>query len=245
MSIRKIYYGRKRFRDFNNMMHISLRHKYVYSAISKVANSSIKSCLFHVEYKDVWKDGLVDKKSLRDKRLAPTLSPFQLSDELLEKVFHGTDYYRFAFVRNPYARLLSCYLDRVLDKRSVASREVQSKIGKTDISFREFCVMACGQESRNQNDHWRRQCDDILLDRIDYDFIGKFERLEEDMRQVSVDIFGDVLPEMELKKDRNHSPSRTNAQSKLMEYYTDDLKELVYDSYRDDFLKFSYSPDFG
>ena len=39
----------KKLVDFENNTNISLRHQYVYFAVDKVANSSIKNSLFEIE----------------------------------------------------------------------------------------------------------------------------------------------------------------------------------------------------
>ena len=40
----------KKLSDFENNTNISLRNRYAYFAVDKVANSSIKNSLFEIEY---------------------------------------------------------------------------------------------------------------------------------------------------------------------------------------------------
>src|SRR5688500_17010737 len=114
--------ARKKLADFENNTNISLSNNYVYFAVDKVANSSIKNSLFEIEYAPVGKKAL----TLYDERCSPLLSPYQLPPTLLREVLNSGNYFRFAFVRNPYSRLLSCYLDRILTASSKPRRQLNA-----------------------------------------------------------------------------------------------------------------------
>ncbi|WP_188310299.1 sulfotransferase family protein [Arenimonas fontis] len=231
---------RKRPGDFENCTNISLRNRYVYFAVDKVANSSIKNALYTIELEPVKRP----PPSPFDKRLSPLLSPFQLPPDLLDEVLNSGRYFRFAFVRNPYSRTLSCYLDRILNPTAKPRAHLQRILARKgrpteDISFETFVRAICEQPSAEQNSHWRVQTDDILWGDMEFDFIGKFERLWEDMAVVSTRIWGEVLPPM-AASEVNKSPKVTNAGSKLRQYYTPELADLVYERFRSDFDTFGY-----
>ncbi|GAB3734947.1 hypothetical protein GCM10028862_18360 [Luteimonas pelagia] len=235
--------GRKKLVDFENNTNISLRHRYVYFAVDKVANSSIKNSLFEIEYAPVGKKTV----TLYDKRSSPLLSPYQLPIELLRDVLNSGNYFRFAFVRNPYSRLLSCYLDRILTASSKPRRQLNAFIKRKggqidDVSFEAFIEAICEQSSNAQNSHWRVQADDILHGEVEFDFIGKFERLWQDMAIVSSRIWGELRPEM-ANKDVNKSPRATNAGGKLREFYTPELAARVAERFAADFDAFGYERD--
>src|SRR5690606_27263735 len=82
---------RKRPGDFENCTNISLRNRYVYFAVDKVANSSIKNALYTIELEPVKRP----PPSPFDKRLSPLLSPFQLPPDLLDEVLNSGRYFRF------------------------------------------------------------------------------------------------------------------------------------------------------
>ena len=234
---------RKKLLDFENNTNISLRNRYVYFAVDKVANSSIKNSLFDIEY------GPVGKKTvtLYDKRSSPLLSPYQLPPDLLREVLNSGNYFRFAFVRNPYSRLLSCYLDRILTASSKPRRQLNAFLKSRgevieDVSFESFIRAICAQTSNTQNSHWRVQADDILYGDVEFDFIGKFERLWQDMAIASSRIWGELRPEM-ANKDVNKSPRATNAGAKLREFYTPELAALVSERFAADFDAFEYERD--
>lgn len=231
---------RKRISDFENNTNISLVHRYVYFAVDKAANSTIKQCLFEIEYSPIGKVPL----TLFDKRCSPLLSPYQIPDDLKQEVFGSSRYFRFAFVRNPYTRLLSCYLDRIQTKSSNARRDLNKELRRRglptdEVSFERFIHVVCDQPSAAQNSHWRRQFDDLCLDLIDIHYIGRFEHLWDEMAYISQRVFGRVLPQMQ-DRGINKAPKSTNAGQHLRDYYTRELAELVYESYSRDFESFGY-----
>ena len=231
---------RKRVRDFENNTNISLLHHYIYFAVDKVANSTIKQCLFEIEYSSVGKNPL----TLFDKRCSPLLSPYQLPDDLKQEVFRSDKYFRFAFVRSPYSRLLSCYLDRIQRRTSNPRRDLNKELKKrgldpAEVSFEDFLRVVCEQPSAIQNSHWRRQYDDLCFDLIRFDHIGKFENLWKEMAYVSERVFGALMPQM---RDRgiNKAPRSTHSDQHVRNYYTQELADLVYESYSRDFESFGY-----
>ena len=233
----------KRTNDFEANTNISLRNRYVYLAVDKAANSTIKERLYRIEYEPTnW-----DIVTLYDKRSSPLLSPHQLPPDLLRQVFTSGDYYRFTLVRNPFTRLLSCYLDRIRRQTSRPRRQLNANLKRrgTDpasVDFYTFVQAICEQGSAQQNSHWRVQSDDILFDRVDFDYVGKFENLAQEMSRFSQAIWGVQRDEMDIvgPRDTNSSPQVTNAGSRLRDYYTPELVDLVQERYRADFKNFEY-----
>lgn len=237
--------GRKKFRDFQSKTNISLQNRYVYVALDKVANSTVKDRLYRIEYEPVgWK-----AVTLFDKKCSPLLSPYQLPWDQVRDVLNGGNYTRFAFVRNPYTRLLSCYLDRIMRARSTPRRRLMKQMGRSMGSsaptFEEFVRTVTQQASVTQDSHWRDQSDELLIGTFDYDFIGKFEGLTDDMASISQMIWGELRPDMDLsgKKNSNSSPRATGAGKSVVDYYTDEMARLVRDRYAADFENFGYSLD--
>lgn len=235
--------GRKQFNDFQNKTNISLQNKYVYVAVDKVANSTIKDRLYTIEYEPVGWEAV----SLFDKKCSPLLSPYQLPWDQMCEVLNSGAYTRFAFVRNPYTRLLSCYLDRVMRSRSTQRRRIMRQLGRSSgtPSFDEFVRAVVRQGPVKQDSHWRIQSHELLHGTLDYDIIGKFEGLADDLAAVSRRIWGELRPEMDLSggKNSNASPRATDAGKNLEEHYSDELADLVRSKYADDFRNFGYSGD--
>jgi len=124
--------------DFENNTHISLKNRYVFIQVSKAASSSVKWALQSLEFLNTpWK--VMD---VNNKFYAPHISPYQVSEESLEEIFNSDSFKKVAFVRNPYTRLLSCYLHRIIgNPRSASNKALMFATGGKggpDISFNEF-----------------------------------------------------------------------------------------------------------
>ena len=90
--------------------HISLKHHYVYMMVGKAASSTVTYHLQCVEYRGTrYKPGNVNSR-----HLSPHIAPFQLARREFVTVMTGPRFRRLTFVRNPYTRLLSCYLHRIV-----------------------------------------------------------------------------------------------------------------------------------
>lgn len=230
----------KPLRDFYDHSYISLKNKYFFHSIGKSANSTVKHFLYLIEYQGT----RYKTKSVHDRQSSPCLSPFQLSEKLYEDVFFSDDFFRFTFVRNPYTRLLSCYLDRIVPKISAPYKQLLLFANKEpgyDFSFKEFIVIICQQKTYLQNNHWRLQVADSCAKLIPYTYIGKQESFDEGMKYV----WSIICPEREVPdfKNTNMSPSKTNSRNKLELYWTKEIIELVKISYKDDFEYFGYSKE--
>lgn len=225
----------KNMRDFQSNTNISLVNNYVYMAVDKVANSTIKRCLYEVEYIPVgWK-----VSSLYDPRNSPLLHPFQIPIKQLNDILFSDKSFKFCFVRNPYSRLVSCYLDRILTLSTRPSRQFREALGKNEFCFNDFLKTICLQESNEQNSHWRVQSDDVLYDLIDFDYVAYFENLNLEMEFLSKKIFGKVFPQM-IDLNINSSPKKTGSDDKVFEFYDQYHADMVYERYKKDFENFGY-----
>lgn len=226
---------------FYNHTFLSLKNKYAYFAVGKAANSTIKHLLFNLEYKNTY----FKIKALHDRRCAPLLSPFQMSHEQVEDFLTSSDVFKFTFVRNPYSRLLSCYLDRIVPRESAPYRLMINMIGGKvgdEVSFDTFIRAICEQTPFEMNPHWRNQVNETLYHQVKFDFVGHVESFAEGMATVWEEITGDNKPEG--LGDTNKSPSVTKSASRLHKYYSEELAALVEDKYAEDFEIFNYSTNF-
>jgi hypothetical protein len=209
----------------------------MYFAIPKVACSSLKSVcvdLLHVRMPaDAWKpelfytdkfDHLIDKHEI-----------------LLSKrdVARYPDYWRFAFVRNPWDRLVSCYAEKIRadgDEENfvggVSKVLLSYGVFRAGMSFEEFvdAVVAIPEEEAEPHFHSQHE---FLTDRsgnLLVDFVGRFENLEDDFRKVRDRLQASVeLPHL--------LPSRRQP---YQDYYDGRLRALVARRYRKDIELFGY-----
>jgi len=152
---------------------VSKKHKFIFIHIPKTGGSSIAE----PEYRS-GQGALITHLGSEDYVQAGHIRAVGLKDRLQD---NWNDYFKFAFVRNPWDRIVSLYHYFLQDpekQRTALGKEI-AKLG----SFREFC----------------RQLDNIDLDPhfdpqisylIDYegrflvDFIGRFESLEKDLNLI-------------------------------------------------------------
>lgn len=87
------------------------------------------------------------------------------------------DYFKFAFVRNPWDRVVSAYENLVVSKRFIPFEHLQDK------GFDYFVNYIATQDLNYSDVHLRLQTS--LIPNLDeLDFLGHFENFEEDIRLV-------------------------------------------------------------
>lgn len=221
----------------NYLCNISIKHKFLYMETPKVGCSSVKKNL------QILENSGVDNQfpNVHDKSQSPLFSPL---DSGIDFRYTLENYYKFSFVRNPYARALSCYLDKFREGKP-KFREQLGFGSKAAVSFEEFLERVSGQYIKEMNIHWMPVSLILSPDKISYDFIGRFERFEEDLKLAMQHIAkenGLALPESILYKSR-HSKFQSDAGEKLGSYMTKRAQQLVQKIYAEDFEQFGYDHD--
>ena len=223
--------------DLNYGVNVSLKYKYIFIETAKVACSTIKLTLQRLELEDPYFER-EDFEDLHLREYSPLIKLQQLPN--FESYLERDDFYIFCFVRNPYTRLLSCYLDKI-NKPTNFKKMVLKSMGLNEndidhpISFEEFIGVVEQQAPIEMNNHWRPQAHLICLNTIKYNKIGRLESFSDDFSliggQLSSDFGKYYAPEIR---------HQTDANSLLKKYYNDDLYARVYNIYKIDFLSFSY-----
>lgn len=176
-------------------------------------------------------------------------SGIKLDAREVVRLLRSRSVFRFAFVRNPFLRALSAYLDKFCDSSrppflaAVATesyiRHHRSSPGPAPVSFREFLEYIASQDPTRMDRHWRPLTDALLLPRIRYDQLGRVERLGED--------FGRVLERIGARKHAARAagpPTNvTHAGDQIATHYDGPCVDLVRRIYRRDFEAFGYSLD--
>jgi hypothetical protein len=163
---------------------------------------------------------------------------------------------KYSFIRNPYSRILSAYLNKVepyvnneRDEHSdnsyfytiyqyIDAYRVDKLPGESDVNF--YCFLHWLTNVNNvhtNNEHWLSQVKLLRTSEVKYDFIGKFENIDKDAAYLLKEINCDI----EFPNQKKVSFAPTNAKDKLDQYYTEKEKELVYELYKMDFNEFNYS----
>ncbi len=141
----------------------------------------------------------------------------------------------FTFVRNPFTRLLSAFLDKMQNDRF---QWVAERIGKRqvrDCSFSDF-VSFLERGGLYGNVHWIPQASLIPVPVDALARVGYVETLNEGLSAVVNTLFGPGS--WSGTQDREHN--RQGALEKVRSYYVDDLERRVLALYRKDFEVFGY-----
>jgi hypothetical protein len=221
--------------------------KFVYLWIQKVASSSVKVALlplfdlnptpFEITLEDGTRHFFVHKVF--------NSSGYQIGKkQLLAGLDHEyRDYFKFAFVRNPWDRLVSCYVDKVL-RKTVPTYMLESA-ARADVEFypnmlfAEFVDTVCQIPDRKANGHFRSQHLTVCSpDGVPMaDFVGRFENLREDFARVAQEI---GAPGLELP-ERNRKNVSERGSRHYRDFYDERLKNLVHKRFEKDVETFGYS----
>jgi len=228
--------------NINLCIYISLKNKYIYFRVGKTGSSTVTYHLYYAEYINT--NFVV--KDVNSQYFCPHLRPFQLDVEQFEEILNSPRFWKIAFVRNPYTRLLSCYLHRIIGEKTMnPSKKVLYKNTEFNeehkSSFREFVKFVCDQETTNMERHWRLQSFEILWPQMKFDFVGRQEQLSDDLNRLELVLYGKPVFDQKILKCSDNSPMKTNASKSLRNYYDDETARLVYSRYRDDFETFDYA----
>lgn len=140
------------------------------------------------------------------------------------------NYFKFAFIRNPWDRMCSCWRHKVVDSNyyNFNSKEL-TRMKKFD-QFVNF--IAANINVENCDHHLRLQSKLIDLNNIDY--LGRFETFNDDI--------ANVFRKLEINLDQNNI-SMMNASKNAkpyQKYYNDDIAQKVYKIYQKDIQIFNY-----
>ncbi len=132
------------------------------------------------------------------------------------------DYFKFTFVRNPWARAFSWYKNVMRDDIYQQNLGVHPK-----ISFKEFLKQHAGKGMLMPQTYWLKN----LKGEIDLDFIGRFESLEDDFKEIQKVL---NVPDISL-------PHRIKGSTDdYRDYYDDESIKIISEIYREEISLFDY-----
>jgi hypothetical protein len=220
------------------LTHISVRRRCVFVEVPKAGCSVVKRAL---QFSEVEGQGIDPDASVHDRALSPLAAPVSGGFDLAEVFGSPSSFFRFSFVRNPYSRALSCYLEKIAGEQWLRDLRLP-ELGfapDADVSFPEFLRRVAEQEPRHMDIHWAPQHHLLSLQRVRYDFLGRFENFHADLKRL-VEHLELGVPEELLNRRTAHV---TNAGQRLTQFYDQEAVELVQEIYRGDFDTLGYGRD--
>lgn len=201
------------------------KKKAIFFPIPKVACTSIKKVCSEIL-------GFEDKKiHLYD---FPYVKRYELDNY--------KSYYKFAFVRNPWDRIVSCYLNKIskpinnLKKPAGTSFAGFGHPGKFyyDMAFEKFIDVICSIPDDIADPHFRSQytfiCDS--KNNLIVNFVGRFESLKDDFSQVLKTI-NEKDKELEFL---NNTPGKKDYRL----YFNEKTRSMIERRYATDISLFKY-----
>jgi hypothetical protein len=213
---------------------VSPQSHYCFIRIPKCANSTITRTLAYHDPNLSY-----DLPSDPDGEIAKGLFSDFLAMHAYSRSALKKKYFLFTFVRNPYTRLLSAYLDKIQESKPAFTSERRQVMHFTEdgqpVSFSGF-ITYLENGGLYSNPHWCPQSDLLLLKPSELSFIGKTETLDQDLPQVIQSLFGAGS----YQSIQTRSTRRRGASDALSEFYDARLMDRVYRLYQCDFESFGY-----
>jgi hypothetical protein len=100
------------------------------------------------------------------------------------RALNSAEYFQFAFVRNPYSRIVSSFLEKM--HRNPTKAKWRRKVGVAEDhapTLLEFLSLVEGQDPAQMDRHWRTQ-HRLIPETVRLDFIGRFEAFDTDLASV-------------------------------------------------------------
>lgn len=216
----------------NRMTVVDDDLKIFFHRIPKCANSSLTASIAQIKFAKEFGSDHRTKNAI--KRILPTPA-----DMTRSSVADLDNYYKFTVVRNPYSRVLSAYLSKVVGKyQKNKSHHLPNTLrsGDTPPDFVEFCKYL-DTYGPYENHHWYPQSDYLLFPVSRYDFIAKLENINQDFATILKKISNGYQDYKFVEEDPSH---KTSADEKMKAHYNRQAYDIVFNIYKDDFENFGY-----
>jgi hypothetical protein len=179
-----------------------------------------------------------------------------LSDDISAKsIVHDVNIPKYAFVRSPFSRILSAYLNKIEPYTEGRRDEnddnpyfhsVFCEIDKHRMDFLPeessvnfYCFLHWLSNVDNfhtQNEHWLPQVELLRIPEVKYEFIGKLEALNKDAPK----LLGLIECDIDFPSQQKVGFAPTNATDKLMQYYSSREIDVAKELYSIDFEVLGY-----
>lgn len=220
-------------------------HKLLYVALPKAASTRIRQTLARVTGRYI-----ISLKPSRRSRYRGPHGPRSMTKSSFFRLATAADTLRFSFVRNPYARAVSCWADKFRDKPLVPGdplitaylavrRDLAADFpagADHRLSFPQFVHFAAAAAQRRCDIHVQTQDDILSMPGITLDHVGKVESFADDFARVL-----DHAGASHVVRREALIPMNESRHDPWSAYYTAELAERIYRAYERDFDRFGYS----
>ena len=206
-------------------MIISHKYKFIFIAVPKTATHAIRFALRPYLASTDWEQvELFHQSRLPFDSFKSVKHGHQTAQEAKEilSAEEWESYFKFAFVRNPYDRFVSATLFKHKKRKDFRNKNTTTKLKLLLNSFTHKCDLIY----RPQSHFICNVKGEIMLNKFGY-----YEDLQESFNQICQKI-GFEPSKLEHKNSNIHDAYDS--------YYDDELKEMVYEFYKEDFLNFNY-----
>lgn len=226
------------------LINVLPEQQLLYVALPKAASTRIRQTLARVAGRYI--------RSLKPSRLFKYRGPYgprSMTQSGFFRFATSADTLRFSFVRNPYARAVSCWADKFrgrpllpgdplidayLAMRPDLGAGLPAGAGRS-LSFPEFVLFAAAAAQRRCDIHVQAQDDILSMPGIQLDHIGKVESFAEDF----VPVLDHVRASEAVRRDAL-VPINESSHDHWSAYYTPALADRIYRAYERDFDRFGY-----
>lgn len=218
----------------NYLTHLSHRFRYVYVEVPKAGCTAVKKLLQLAEV-DGDRSRVAD--NVHDRPTSPLLSPAD-PDADFERAWNDGTYFRFTFVRNPYTRVLSAYLDKLVTNEWERERRLPQLGFRKNArpTFTTFLERIIDQDPVDMDIHWTPQTQLLGLPDNTYDRVYRFEDFQPGLRRMLAATGIPVHDESVIEIPAHP----TAANSRVAEHYGAREIDLVSQLYADDFRHLGY-----
>jgi hypothetical protein len=214
-----------------NAIRENAAHGVIYLNNPKVGCSTVKATLWRAL------TGAVPTDKGGEHRVEGSPFSVDLADpDAVERAFI------FTFVRNPYERIVSAYLNKVAAQKDKLWHSFAAKRGlnpEDEVSFDGFVKIIADTDLEDNDPHWRPQYLNTMYPFVRPNLIGDLNSLDDLLPQVLTRVFGQAAPDV-ASRQRHSTSAKTSWRSFFENPVT--LK-LVREVYGPDFALFGYSKD--
>lgn len=223
-------------------MLISHRYKFIFFSFPKTGSESVRKLL--KPYSDI--QGIPYWERSEDHPFYSHISPIEVKEIFQNNSWDYDSYYKFTFIRNPWARLVSLY-NMIYYTRPPTSiiGKIKARIHKRSIpAFNEWLHAtkpygsgAGGPKDQRWQVYGSYSLENYILDGDGNELVDEVIKLEEIDERLPA-----LLEKIDIPDHQDLVIPHANRRSskKYSDYYDDESRELIYQRYKYDIAKFNY-----